>query len=494
MELNISETLSDTLHEIGEIGGKHVYLVGGSVRDLLLNRPNLDIDILVEGDALKVAEQLQSRWKGTLQTHLKFGTATVTPADSEKPKVDFVTARSETYQNPGTLPKVKPGTISEDLHRRDFSINALAMCLYSNTFGSIIDLTGGLEDLKNGTIRVLHDNSYLDDPTRIFRACRYSGRYNFHIVDNDMTLIEQAIPLISKLSGERIRNEIERVLLEDKALQILQKLANLGVYETIYPGWKISPTITFDLQTAQQAISWAKENINDVEFQDKLLLWMAFFGTTKTTIMPKYGIEAICYRLVLSHQLNRITNDTDVLKKDIISEKNIRSVFDRHAILLSDNTTYDFYNGKWCIVDTDNESTYVFGDGHIYQVLTPISAYLKLLSVLETLNETVAPSHIYQVLKPFPIEALVLGCTNSELLTIQRKAIEDYLHTLRKIRPFVTGKDLIEWGEKPGESFDTILSTLFSEQLDGKIKSKSDGFTRFKILTNRRSKKNNTSL
>ena len=91
------------------------------------------------------------------------------------------------------------------------------MCLYSNTFGLIIDPTGGLEDLKNGTIRVLHDNSYLDDPTRIFRACRYSGRYNFHIVDNDMTLIEQAIPLISKLSSERIRNEIERVLLEDKA-------------------------------------------------------------------------------------------------------------------------------------------------------------------------------------------------------------------------------------------------------------------------------------
>ena len=484
MVLKIPETLSNTLHEIGEIGGKHTYLVGGSVRDLLLKRNNLDIDIVVEGDAIEVARQLQNRWSGSIQTHPHFGTATATPTSPDKPKVDFVTARSETYQKPGTLPKVEHGTIIEDLLRRDFSINALAMCLDAQSFGAIIDKTGGLEDLKNGTIRVLHNQSYKDDPTRIFRAFRYSGRYKFQIADSDVTLIEEAIPLIAELSGERIRNEIDRVLVEDNAPQIVQALAKLGIYEVIYPGWKISPSFSDDFATVQQAISWASEHLVDVNFQPSLLRWMAFFGTRKTQGIPTYHIEALCFRLVLTHQLHRIANDTHTPHKEVSFEKAIRSIFDKLDLTLSDDTSYDYQNGKWSIVDSGNKATYVYSEGNIYKIQTPIAGYQKLLPILENLTDTTAPSIIYHKLKPFPIEALALGYMDAYLSDAHRKIIGVYLLTLRNIQPFITGSDLIQWGEKPGKSFDTVLSTLFSEQLDGNINSKSEGYSHFRLQKN----------
>ena len=133
---NIPKPILNLLYEIGEIAGKNAYLVGGFVRDLLLKRPSLDIDIVVEGDAIRVAETMCNQWNGTLETHSQFGTATVTPENIDLPKVDFVTARRETYQGAGTLPIVQRGTITDDLCRRDFSINALAMCLDLNAFGS----------------------------------------------------------------------------------------------------------------------------------------------------------------------------------------------------------------------------------------------------------------------------------------------------------------------------------------------------------------------
>ena len=215
---NIPKPILDLLHEIGEVGGEGTYLVGGFVRDLLLQRPSLDIDIVVEGDAIRVANAMCDRWKGTLEVHPQFGTATVTPENVNLPKVDFVTARRETYQDSGTLPIVEQGTITDDLHRRDFSINALAMCLDTNAFGTIVDKTNGMEDLEAGIIRVLHKQSFIDDPTRIFRAARYAGRYGFRIAETDTVLIQKALPVLSQLSGERIRNEIDRLLLEELSL------------------------------------------------------------------------------------------------------------------------------------------------------------------------------------------------------------------------------------------------------------------------------------
>lgn len=484
MVLNIPDKLSDTLHEIGEIGGEHTYLVGGSVRDLLLDRTNLDIDIVVEGDGLKVAKQLQNRWQGSLQEHSQFGTATVTPANPNKPKVDFVTARSETYQKSGTLPTVEPGTIAEDLQRRDFSINALAMCLEKNKFGTIIDKTGGLEDLKNGVIRVLHNNSYDDDPTRIFRAFRYSARYNFHIDKSNLPLIENAIPLIADLSGERIQNEIDRIFLEDNAQQIIQDLAEVGVYEVIYPEWKISSSLSDDLNVVRQAISWSDEHIDDTDIQSGHLYWMAMFGLGKKQVIPTYHIKALCFRLVLTHQLSRIANVSPQLPDSCISNNSIESIFKKLEIKLSEKTSYEFHNGKWCVVDTDNKETYIYDNEIIYKLQTPMTSYQKLIPVLESLTETSTPSIIYKSLKPYTLEALSLGYMNTKLSDVHRKIIGEYLLNLRKIRPIISGNDLIQWGEKPGANFEFILTNLFHEQLDGNIKSKSEAYTHLCSLRN----------
>ena len=469
---NIPEPILNLLHEIGEVAGKNVYLVGGFVRDLLLKRPSLDIDIVVEGDAIRVAKAMCDRWNGTLEVHPQFGTATVTHGNINLPKVDFVTARRETYQGAGTLPIVQSGTLIDDLHRRDFSINALAMCLDPNVFGTIVDKTGGLVDLEAGIIRVLHKQSFIDDPTRIFRASRYAGRYGFSIAETDEVLIHEALPILPQLSGERIRNEIDRILLEKNAAKSVEYLTQLGVWETILTDWNISATFADDSKTAEQAITWASAHLEDETFQPERVRWMTLFGTD----MPIYQIEAISLRLVLEHQLQRLISRTQAMKRGVSLEEVTAPAFEKLGFPLSKNTSIEQHKGMRCIVDTDNMKTYVCGDGNLYRVQTPLTAYTQLKQTLTPLKVTVKPSEIYQLLKPYPMEALALGSIDATVPEWKRKKIGDYLFVLRKMQPFITGDDLIALGEKPGKTFETVLWELFAAQLDGKIGTKSEAF------------------
>ena len=473
---NIPEPILDLLHEIGEVGGKGTYLVGGFVRDLLLKRPSLDIDIVVEGDAIRVATAMCERWNGTLETHPQFGTATVTPADANLPKVDFVTARRETYQGAGTLPTVSRGTITDDLRRRDFSINALAMCLDTRDFGEIVDKTGGLADLKTGTVRVLHKHSFTDDPTRIFRACRYAGRYGFCIPKTDTVLMRAALPVLARLSGERIRNEIERILIEENAPEIVAHLTRLDVWQTISQDWNISPTFACDFKKAAQVKAWVSTHLNDAEFQQGRVRWMTFFGIAT----PIYQIEALSFRLVLEHQLQRLISRAQASQRQVSLEKVTQDTFAKLGISLSEDAAVNQQSGKWCVVDPKNAATHVCGDGHLYRVETPLTAYKELEQTLETLQETAKPSEMYQLLKPYPIEALVLGCVGATFPKWKREKIRDYLLVLRKIEPFITGKDLIAFGEKPGKTFEAQLWTLFAAQLDGEITEKQEAYSRLR--------------
>ena len=484
MRLDIPEPILNLLYEIGEVGGTDSYLVGGFVRDLLLKRPNLDIDIVVEGDAIQVAKAMCERWNGTLEVHSQFGTATVTPEDTVLPKVDFVTARRETYQGSGTLPIVQSGTITDDLHRRDFSINALAMRLSTNAFGTIVDKTGGLEDLEASIVRVLHSRSFMDDPTRIFRAFRYAGRYGFRIAETDEALIQEALPLLAQLSGERIRNEINRVLLEKNAPEIVEHLAQLSVWDTISTGWKISSSLVSDFQAAQRAIAWASKRLADEEFESELVLWMAFFGTQ----MPIYQIEALSFRLILKHRLRRLVSPAQAENQHVSLEKVTHADFEKLGFLLLQNASIEYQNGKWCIVDTDASTgtgtTYVCGEGSLFQVETPLTAYKRLKKMLAPLKASVKSSEIYRLLKPYPIEALVLGSKDTTLPKWKRKKIKKHLSVLRKIQPLITGKDLIALGEKPGKAFETQLWKLFAAQLDGEIRKKEEAYSHLEKINN----------
>lgn len=202
------------------------YIVGGPVRDKLLGIDNCDLDFVVEGDGIKFAEALNKTLKGKLTAYKAFGTATIALHGK---RVDVVTSRKETYKCPAAYPTVKPGSIKDDLFRRDFTINAMAISLNKKNFGKLVDFYGGQKDLKKGIIRVMHDKSFIDDPTRVFRAVRFSVRFGFKIEPHTKKLIKEAVldGLLGEVNAGRVRKEIGLFLKEKnpkKCLEVFTKL------------------------------------------------------------------------------------------------------------------------------------------------------------------------------------------------------------------------------------------------------------------------------
>ena len=212
-----------------------VYLVGGTVRDILLGEQSFDVDIAVEGDAIALAEALADALGGRLRAHGKFGTAVVLYGEGKR--VDVVTARTEFYDAPAALPTVEHATIREDLFRRDFTINAMAVSLKGEDFGALVDPFDGRGDLAAERIRVLHNLSFIDDPTRIFRAVRYEGRYGFALDEHTLSLARGCIEmgLVGDLSSARLRDELVALLEEPEAGRAIVRLGALGADKAVHP-------------------------------------------------------------------------------------------------------------------------------------------------------------------------------------------------------------------------------------------------------------------
>jgi tRNA nucleotidyltransferase (CCA-adding enzyme) len=216
-------------------GYEGVYLVGGTVRDILLHEDSFDVDIAVEGDAIELAGRITAELDGRCIAHEKFGTAVVLYGDGER--IDVVTARTEFYDAPAALPTVEHATIREDLFRRDFTINAMAASLKGEDFGRLVDPFGGRRDLAEGAIRVLHNLSFIDDPTRIFRAIRYENRYRFRMDASTARLARGCIEmgLVGDLSSSRLRDELIALLEEGEVGHTILRLAELGADRAIHP-------------------------------------------------------------------------------------------------------------------------------------------------------------------------------------------------------------------------------------------------------------------
>ena len=219
-----------------------LYIVGGFVRDLLLGHPSLDFDLVVEGDAIALGQALQQRYGGKLTSHKRFGTAkwflrSAAPAAAESGLqfLDLISARTEFYTHPTALPTVERGSIKLDLHRRDFTINTLALRLDGRHYGELHDYWGGLPDLRRGLIRVLHSLSFVDDPTRMLRAVRFEQRFGFQIESRTLELLEEARTLLARVSGDRIRHELDHILDEPRAVPMLARLHALGLLKAIHP-------------------------------------------------------------------------------------------------------------------------------------------------------------------------------------------------------------------------------------------------------------------
>jgi tRNA nucleotidyltransferase (CCA-adding enzyme) len=212
-----------------------VFLVGGTVRDILLGEPGFDVDIAVEGDAIGLARSVARQLGGRVRSHEKFATAVVLYGDAQR--VDVVTARTEFYDAPAALPTVEHATIRDDLHRRDFTVNAMAASLKGDDFGRLVDPFGGRADLDAGRIRVLHNLSFIDDPTRIFRAVRYENRYGFRMDEHTARLARGCIEmgLVGDLSSTRLLDELEALLSEGEVEHAVPRLAELGAAAAIHP-------------------------------------------------------------------------------------------------------------------------------------------------------------------------------------------------------------------------------------------------------------------
>jgi tRNA nucleotidyltransferase (CCA-adding enzyme) len=213
-----------------------VYLVGGTVRDILLGEPSFDVDVAVEGDAIALARTIAQQLDGRVRPHEKFGTAVVLYGEGQR--VDVVTARTEFYDAPAALPTVEHASIRDDLFRRDFTINAMAASLKGRDLGRLVDPFGGRRDLVAGRVRVLHNLSFIDDPTRIFRAIRYENRYGFRMDEHTARLARSCIEmgLVGDLSSTRLLDELEALLEEGEVEHSVLRLAELGAARAIHPG------------------------------------------------------------------------------------------------------------------------------------------------------------------------------------------------------------------------------------------------------------------
>ncbi len=223
------------LGSLAEERGIRAHIVGGFVRDMLLGRRNLDMDVVIEGDGVHFAEVAANEMGGRVKVHRRFGTAVLVL--SRTLHVDITSARTEYYTRPGALPTVERSSLRQDLFRRDFTLNAMAACINPECFGSIADPFGGLRDLERGVLRVLHSLSFVEDPTRVLRAARFERRYGFALDAASEELASRAVDMgmLEEVSGARIREEMLDILDEDAPSSVLQRLADLGALDVILP-------------------------------------------------------------------------------------------------------------------------------------------------------------------------------------------------------------------------------------------------------------------
>jgi len=403
-----------------EKAGYSAFIVGGFVRDILLGVKNFDIDIVLEGDAIEFGSILSRKLKGSLVVHRKFGTSAVIidwphgikkpPLASPKLKIDLATARRETYERPAALPSVQFSSIKEDLLRRDFSINAMAVSLNKKDFGRLVDFFNGLNDLKNRKIRVLHDASFIDDPTRIFRAVRFEQRLSFKIDSFTERLIKDAVKekMFKKTENQRIREELIIILKEKAPLAALKRMRELHELRFIHRNIVINKNAEKMFRSSRKAYDWFKkiEPINKREID----LYVMYLGAL-----------------------------TDNLKS---------------------NEVRDFCS-KFSFKNSDTIRLYSYK-----------KHYRKILETLKA-RGPVCPSEIYKALHHFSYETILLFWAKSKSAVVRRR-ISFFLKVYNAAKIKIRGDDIKKLGVKSGPQYKKILSKILYLKLDGKVKSKKD--------------------
>jgi tRNA nucleotidyltransferase (CCA-adding enzyme) len=398
-----------------------LYVVGGFVRDLLLHQPGADFDLVVEGDAVALAQDLSHSLGGRVSSHRRFGTAKWR-LDRQDPRLiaalagegadsiealpttlDFVSARAEFYAHSAALPSVQPGSIKLDLHRRDFSINTLAIRLDGANYGQLLDPWGGGRDLRLRQIRALHSISFIDDPTRMLRAVRLEHRLGFDIESRTLELLGQALPLLHRVSGERLRSELELILGEPNMPAMMARLEALGLLRAIHPAltWEAWLASRLDLARRFEApAAWRQAAAPAAEVL-QVVLWVL-------RLDPAQAAE-IGDRLRLPHSTISAMRSASILWGD---------------------------RAAWA--------------------------------------EETRPSRRVGLLDPHPETALIATWIALADEAGARHALDDYLARLRFVHPRVDGHTLRGLGLPPGPIYARLLAELRAGWLDGEISSEAE--------------------
>lgn len=356
LKKSLDSALLGLIHRIADESsalGFPLYLVGGSVRDLMLARPIFDLDLTLEGDAIKLGRALVKKYGGDLTTHEKFFTATwsLKSPVSNLQSPDLISTRRETYSHPGALPTVTKSTLDDDLRRRDFTINAMAIRVDGERFGELYDPLHGQADLENKLIRVLHPNSFLDDPTRIFRAVRYAERYGFTIEPETLKLVnDDSRKVLSALSGERIRHEFDLIFEEPNPSVTLKQLAELDMLKSI----RLRVT-SYELPLLDDpSPAFGEFAVPDMLSFQQTLCWVLWLMNSSVS-----EIEDVAERLAFPVLLANAVVSASALKQELPSCKNwkpsqwtfhldeLPSLSVYAVYLLSKETALHDYLAKW---------------------------------------------------------------------------------------------------------------------------------------------------
>ncbi|MBN2372314.1 CBS domain-containing protein [bacterium] len=283
------QRLLKTIGETSEELGFASYAVGGFVRDLILRVENLDIDIVVEGNGIILAEYLSHKTGARLCSHQKFATAVIILPGGFK--VDIATARSEYYPKPVDLPNVEMSSIKHDLYRRDFTINTLALQLNPSHWGRLIDFFGGQRDLKDKKIRVMHSLSFVEDPTRVFRAIRFEQRYGFEIGKYTKNLILSAVKreLLSKLDGHRLFLELYQILQETDPTKSINRMREFGLLQYIHPSIQNATDLAMLIDEAKKTLTWYEL----LYLPEKVEKWLVYFLALTDPVKENNNLELI---------------------------------------------------------------------------------------------------------------------------------------------------------------------------------------------------------
>ena len=259
LKTRLNERIRTLLSDIGHAGdtfGVEVFVVGGFVRDLMLERPIEDVDVVVEGDGIAFARYFASMHHCRFHQHRKFNTAVIIFEDGFK--IDVASARLEYYATPAALPVVENSSIKMDLARRDFTINTLAISLNTESFGTLIDYFGGVRDVKDKIVRIIHNLSFIEDPTRIFRAIKFSNRFGFRIGKVTANLIKNALSVgaVKHLSGLRVLSELKQIFGENNPLPALQTMADYGLDKVIHHDLKLTDTTRALFKSVDKTLAW----------------------------------------------------------------------------------------------------------------------------------------------------------------------------------------------------------------------------------------------